>query len=132
MALEPSSIFALYVAANASLLLLLAILTVRNRLKNGVSIGDGGQTPMIQAIRAHGNASEYIPIGLVLLLALTMVDAPSWVLHLHGSLLTLGRVMHALGLYHAPGRTVGRFFGINLTWISMLIAIVGIVYYSAN
>jgi uncharacterized membrane protein YecN with MAPEG domain len=128
LALSPQVIFALYTAFNVALLLLLSLLTVRARVRNGVTLGDGGKSAMAQAMRAHGNASEYIPVGLILLLALINVGAPTWVLHTQAGTLTLGRVLHALGLYSAPGPSIGRFFGMILTWISMLTGIAATLY----
>ncbi len=130
--LPPLTIFALYTAANAALLLMLSILTVRARVANGVTLGDGGKNPMVQAIRAHGNASEYVPISLILLYALVATGAPAWVLHIQGVTLLLGRVFHALGLHAIAGRSSGRFFGMILTWTSMAIGIVAILFYIAN
>ena len=128
LALSPQAIFALYAAANAFLLLLLAILTTRARRATGTSLGDGGHTRMIQASRAHGNAAEYIPIGLILLWALVSVGAPTWLLHVQGATLTLGRVLHALGLHASAGVSIGRFLGILTTWVSLLIGIVGAIF----
>lgn len=130
LTMPPVIIFALYVAANAALLLILAVLTTRARRATGTSLGDGGNARVTQAMRAHGNAAEYIPIGLILLYTLTLVQAATWVLHLHGAMLTLGRVFHALGLHASTGVSIGRFLGIILTWVSMLIAIVGVVAYA--
>lgn len=131
LALSPVIIFVLYAAANASLLLILSVLTIIARNVTGTTLGDGGKPRMQQSVRAHGNASEYIPIGLILLFALVQVEAPTWVLHAQGGLLTLGRVFHALGLYAGPGRTIGRFLGMVLTLTSLLIGIVGIVWFAA-
>ena len=130
--LDPTHIFAFYAAANAALLLILAMLVTRARRITKTTLGDGGNTRMSQAVRAHGNASEYIPIGLILLYALVLVGAPTWFLHLQGATLTLGRVFHALGLHAGAGVTLGRFVGIFLTWSSMLIAIGGTVVFGAG
>ncbi len=130
LTMPPIIIFALYTAANAALLLLLAVLTTRARRATGTSLGDGGNARVTQAVRAHGNAAEYIPIGLILLYTLTLVQAPAWLLHLHGAMLTLGRVFHALGLHASTGVSTGRFLGVILTWASMLIAIVGVIAYA--
>jgi hypothetical protein len=132
LTMPPLIIFALYTAANAALLLILAVLTTMTRRATGTSLGDGGNARMVQASRAHGNAAEYIPIGLILLYTLTLVQAPGWVLHAHGATLTLGRVFHALGLYASAGVSIGRFLGTILTWTSMAIAIAGIVHHAAN
>ncbi len=129
LALSPNVIFALYTVFNTSLLLLLSLLTVRARVSTSVMLGDGGQTKMQQAMRAHGNASEYIPIGLIMLLALINIGAPTWVLHIQAGTLTLGRVLHALGLHAAPGPSTGRLLGMTLTWASMLFGAGATLYF---
>ena len=132
LALNPNAIFALYVAVNAVLLLILSVLTVRARIATGTTLGDGGKPRMLQTTRAFGNASEYIPIGLIMLYALVVVGAPTWLLHVQGATLTLGRVFHALGLHAVAGRSTGRVLGMLLTWASLLIGIVGAVSVAAG
>ena len=132
LALSPQAIFALYASANAFLLLFLAVLTTRARRATGTSLGDGGNARMIQATRAHGNAAEYIPIGLILLWAMVGVGAPTWLLHIQGATLTLGRVLHALGLHSSTGVSIGRFLGILTTWASLLIGIVGAICFATG
>lgn len=129
--LEPFNIFALYAAANAALLLFLSIIAVTRRLALGVSVGDAGNQKLTRAVRAHGNASEYIPIGLLLLLACVQSGAPPWFLHAVGASLTLGRVFHALGLHSSTGLSFGRTLGMVLTWTSMILGIVGPMYFLA-
>ena len=47
-----------------------------------------------------------------------------WVL---GSLLLLGRALHAAGLSRSAGYSVGRFWGTAITWIALLcMALAGI------
>src|SRR3989442_15980672 len=56
--------------------------------------------PLYKAIRAHGNAIEYIPTLLVLFLA-DAARAPSWtVVFVVGA--TLARLAHAAGVLSAP------------------------------
>ncbi|WP_315865611.1 MAPEG family protein, partial [Klebsiella pneumoniae] len=45
------------------------------------------QPPELQvAIRVHGNAVEYVPIGLILLLFMEMNGAQTWMVHVCGIL----------------------------------------------
>ena len=49
---------------------------------HGVALGDGGHArSSTQAIRAFGNATEYVPAGLVALAVLAMVGAPPLLVH---------------------------------------------------
>ena len=59
------TITALYTGLFILLLLALAANVVRNRLSGHVSLGDGGNPSLQKAVRAHGNATEYVPIVLI-------------------------------------------------------------------
>jgi uncharacterized membrane protein YecN with MAPEG domain len=60
------------------------------------------------AIRAHGNAVEYIPIALLLLLFLEMDGAATWMVHLCGLIIILGRLMHYYGFSSSSGTLATR------------------------
>jgi protoheme IX farnesyltransferase len=73
---------ALWTGLHLILLLVLSVLVTRQRRKHHIEIGDGGVPALNQAIRAFGNAAEYVPaalIGLgVLALAGAMPPALGW------------------------------------------------------
>ena len=75
------SITLLYAGLNALLLITLAMGVVHGRRTLHVPLGDGGDREMLRVIRIHGNASEYIPIFLILLFLLELVHAPAMLLH---------------------------------------------------
>ena len=52
---------ALWVGLHLILLLVLSLLVVRQRRRHKVALGDGGVPELAQAIRAFGNATEYVP-----------------------------------------------------------------------
>lgn len=111
---------AFYAALGALLVLLLTASVVARRLKARVSLGDNGDRVLARRIRAHGNALEYLPIALILLLILELLAiAPVW-LHLFGITLLLGRALHALGLSRSGGPGRLRMSGMVLTLLSML------------
>lgn len=123
-------IFALYAALAGIIMLALSIGVVMRRRNAQVMLGDGGNARLLQAIRAFGNAAEYIPIVLILMLALAALQAASWMIHLAGALLIFGRVLHAIGLYQSSALSVGRGLGMILTWLALLVAIVGCFMYA--
>jgi uncharacterized membrane protein YecN with MAPEG domain len=88
----------LYAGLNLLLLLALALLVVRQRMRHKVVLGDGGVEPLNRAIRVHGNAVEYAPLAVAGLVALALAGAAVWIVHVGGVALTLGRVLHAQGL----------------------------------
>jgi uncharacterized membrane protein YecN with MAPEG domain len=62
------------------------------------------------------------------MLILLPLQANVLVIHAVGGTLTLGRILHAIGLSRNVGTSAPRFLGMILTWISYLIAIVGVVW----
>lgn len=117
-----------YIAINIILLVYLAFRVVGRRLKGQVSIGDGGNEDLALAIRVHGNATEYVPAAMIGLLALTMLQAGSMIVHILGGAFTAGRLLHAFGL--AKTLLPGRQLGMVLTWLSML-GIAGVILWKA-
>lgn len=124
------AVFALYAGINGLILLLLSIWVVRQRVTTKTTILDEGKDEMVRAVRAHANASEYIPIGLLLIAALVLVKGSILVLHVVGITLTLGRIFHALGLTRSTGLTAGRTIGILLTWVALLVGSIAAIVYA--
>lgn len=122
-------IAALYAGVNILILLALAYVVVAGRQRHNIVLGDGGNEAVGRAIRAHANAAEYIPAALVgiVLLALLEPAAPLWLLHASGVSLTLGRILHGVGL-NTAALNVGRRAGIGLTWLAYLLIAGGLVY----
>ena len=108
---------ALYASVCAILIIGLAFNVVRQRRENKVGLGDQNVEPLTRAIRCHGNAIEYIPIALLLILVLELNDAPAFLLHGLGSALFLGRLMHCWGLNQSSGASPGRYYGTLTTWV---------------
>ena len=70
----------------------------RLRIREKVSLGDGGNKIMQKAIRAHGNAVEnLLPFALLLLAYEAQGGPPQWILGM-GSLFLITRVFHAWGM----------------------------------
>lgn len=75
---------ALYAVLGALLLMKFSFNVVRLRMQYRVAYGDGGFSELQSAIRIHGNAVEYIPVALVLLLFMEMNGAETWMVHICG------------------------------------------------
>lgn len=115
---------AMVAAGCAILLVILAIDTIRHRLRAKVAFGDGGDAKLTSASRAHGNLAEHAPIVLIMLGLLETNSADQTVLCWIGSIFLLGRVAHAIGLYtpSAPGKApVPRQIGVVVTFGTMLV-----------
>ena len=115
------AIAALYGGLVALLLLTLAIPISRRRDQLKLGLGDGGDTRLARAIRAHANTVEWAVPTLVLLLIAELNRAPPLLLHGCGIALIAGRVLHAVGLSRTGGASFGRFAGTGLTWIALLV-----------
>ena len=105
----------LYAALCGLIVVVLVFRIVGLRRKFRVGIGDGGQKPLAQAIRVHGNAVETMPIALILLATFEASGGLHWIVHSFGAALVLGRLMHMMGLSSSIGITFGRFWGMILT-----------------
>jgi len=121
---------ALWVGLHLILLLVLSVLVVRQRRAHGVVLGDAAIPALTQAVRAFGNATEYVPAGLVALAVLAMVGAPPMVVHLTGLMLLAGRVSHAVGLSRSGGASILRSAGVILTWLAYILSGVALVFYA--
>lgn len=118
---------ALYAVLGALLLMKFSFDVVRLRMQYRVAYGDGGFSELLSAIRIHGNAVEYLPIGLLLLLFMEMNGAQNWMLHVCGLLLLVGRLMHYYGYHHRLLRW--RRSGMSATYIALLMMVLANIWY---
>ncbi|TNE79020.1 MAG: hypothetical protein EP334_04510 [Gammaproteobacteria bacterium] len=115
-------ISAIYMALSGILLVVLALQVVRGRWQYRVGIGDGDNKVLNRRIRVHGNAAEYLPMALLLLLAVENTVSSQWPVHALGSLLVVSRLLHAYGLGKSAGSSLPRFFGTAGTWTTILVS----------
>jgi uncharacterized membrane protein YecN with MAPEG domain len=118
------TITANYLAILALIYAALALQVIRLRRSSGAPFSDGGNLALRNAIRAHGNFVEYVPIITLMVAFLEMSGASALRIHLLMGALVLSRLLHPLGMYATPGSlrfTVCRVGGIFLT-IGLLIS----------
>ncbi|MBL4659501.1 MAG: MAPEG family protein [Alcanivoracaceae bacterium] len=113
-------ITSLFAALLALLIIFLAYKVSSFRRSKKIGIGDNGDKEGMLAIRVHANAIENIPLLLILMAVYEVNQGSSMVLYVLGALAVIARVMHAYGLSKSAGVTVGRFYGIALTWIVII------------
>lgn len=118
--MNPPVISGLYAALSALIVLALAVNVIRLRQKHKVGIGDGGHQDLSRACRAHANATEYVPLALILLALVELNGGSATAVHAYGGLLVLARVGHGFGLSRSPGKSSGRFYGTLATWLVIL------------
>lgn len=107
----------------ALLLLALAILTVRQRLKLKAAFGDADSPALIAASRSHGNLAEHAPIVLIMMGLLEYAGANATLLIGIAAAFIIGRLAHVIGLHQPsePGKApFARQVGVILTWLVIL------------
>ena len=88
----------LFAGLRALLQCALTVLVIVRRVQAKVNLLDGGDTPLLRRIRAHGNFTETAPLALILLALLELRGLPPGWLWTMGSCLLVGRLLHAMSL----------------------------------
>ncbi len=125
-------ITAIYVGIHGLLVLFLSIAVVRQRRKTKTPIGDGGSEDLVKTVRAHGNHVEHVPLALLMIGVLESMKAAAILLHTLGILLTIARVLHAVGLASSLNSSPGRFLGTVGTWVMYLVSECLCLYYGSS
>lgn len=121
---------ALWAGLHLILLLVLGVLVTRQRRRHRVETGDGGVAALAQAIRAFGNATEYVPAALVGLGILALAGAPPLLIHPIGLTLFAGRIVHAFGLSRSTGATWPRAVGVLATWVAYIALAAALLFFA--
>ena len=117
-------IFGVYLVINLILLLVLLFGVIRIRFTKGVSLGDGGRADLVRAGRAHGNFVENAPFALLGMISMMQLGTSSLMLHVVGATFTLGRILHAIGMYQDNPAPKPRQIGTLLTLLTYLVLII--------
>lgn len=122
----PVPITAIYAAILALILTVLSAKAGLLRGKLGIPAGAGDNAEMTLAMRRHGNAAEYIPIAIILMMILEMNGVSTYVLHGIGATLVIARIAHPLGISNlqSPMRLVGA----GLTALIIVVAAVLVLW----
>lgn len=111
-------IAAMYAAFHIPFNVILAANVSRVRAKTNLFLGTGDFPDLLLASRRHGNNQEYVPLGLLALTLAEINGGAATPLHVFGGLLTVGRILHAIGVGSKPSPL--RALGAVLTWISLI------------
>jgi len=106
----------LYAALCALIVLALALRVIVLRWSTKTGLGDGGDRGLARAIRVHGNAIEYVPLALILMLVVELGGASHALIHGCGVALVAARIAHAFGLARSAGTSPGRLVGTTVTF----------------
>lgn len=114
-------------ALTAALLALMSIkLTydvIKLRWAERVTIGDGGQDQLAQAIRLHGNFIEHAPITLIVLALAELLGAWWPLVVVVSGLLVAGRLLHARTFKNGQHNLKVRKLGMQFTLLAQLLGI---------
>ncbi len=71
----------------------------RHRIRSRIGVGTDADadSALNRAIRAHGNAAEYLPLFVAILLYFGVAGAAGWVLAV-AVIVTVSRVLHVVGM----------------------------------
>jgi uncharacterized protein len=83
-------------------------------------------------VRAHGNFAEYVPLALLLIIALELMHSQTWLVWLLGGTLTIARIAHGYGLIQTYGPSPARAIGFFMTWFVYLVGSVACIYYGSQ
>lgn len=111
-------------ASAAILTLLIVGLATRvalYRKRHRIGVGDGGDPRLLRRIRAHGNAAEFVPLGLILLLVLELSLGASVWLGAAAAVFTVSRLLHAYGLSRSGGASLPRVLGASLSFLALVV-----------
>ena len=122
------TITAAYAALLGLLAVLLAVRVIRLRGSLAVEIGDGGKAPMAQAIRAHANFAEHVPMALIVLAFAEALGSPALAVHGLAIVLLVARGLSAWGLSRSLGPTTPRQAGAGLTVLVVVLSCALILY----
>ena len=119
----------LYAALLGLLFIALSIRTIGLRRRFRVAIGSGRKALLQRAMRVNANFAEYVPLALLLIYFVELHDGPRLHIHLMGSALIGGRLLHAWGVSQEQENFRYRTAGMALTFSVMLIASILILLY---
>lgn len=111
---------ALWSGLSILLMVLLSFRTIFARRSLKVSFGDGGDALLTSLSRAFGNAAEYIPVGLIILVLMALTGFQAMWIHIIGGGFLLGRILHAWGLSKPKQPSFGRMSGMILTQLALI------------
>ena len=95
----PFPVTLLYGGLTILFVTLLGANVTRLRILHRVGVDRPVPEGLVRPVRAHGNAAEWVPAAVVLLLLLEASGVSSVALHVLGGVYLLGRVLHAAGTY---------------------------------
>lgn len=111
-------ITAFYAGVLALWILFLLFKVVAFRRSQRVLLGAGGDKLGECLIRGHGNATENIPIFLIMLGLAEGIGTASWFLHALALVFCVGRFLHGVHFMQVREGITLRFYGMLMTLLA--------------
>ncbi len=122
----------LYIGLLLIMLVALTYAVIARRVSQKVGIGDGGDKTLARIIRIHGNFAENASFSIGALLALALISAPVWLVHLAGFSMLAGRLSHAWALWQSGGGSPFRVAGMIMTHLSLIISALALLRFALS
>lgn len=119
--------FSLYVGLCSLIFLWLTAAVIKTRKQEKVFMGDGGNPRVIRRMRGQMNFIEFVPLSLFVLLVLALGGAPVWVIHVFGTILVIGRVLHGIHFCADDAPAWQRFWGALSSMFVLLFGSIALV-----
>ena len=110
----------LFAALLALMFVLLSINVVRLRMREQISLGDGGNNKLNRAIRIHANFIEYVPLTLLLMWLLESLDLSAARVYWVGVALLIARILHFIGMTFPRKLMILRQLGVMLSFVLLV------------
>lgn len=120
-------ITSLYAVLLFFILLPLAMRVGILRVKNNISLYDGGNDQLKVAIRQHANFVEQVPFAIILMALVEYNGVWDSVLHFVGISFVVARVLHPFGVVLEKVRTPLRTTGNNLMAVGMFTLVICLI-----
>ena len=112
----------------AIIYLKLTLNIVKLRRSHLVRLGHGNIELLENAIRIHGNFSEYTPFFLILLAIFELNGGYQWLVLLLGFMFVIGRLLHVKGINQHSEHLKKRVLGMLLTfYLILFLAVANVV-----
>ncbi len=101
---------------------------IKIRRNNKIAIGFAKNKELEQAIAAHSNFNQYVPLGLIMMACMELNKIHFSIIFLVGISFTFGRIIHAKSFLKKTMDLKQRVQGMKFTfWTMIVMAILNIV-----
>ncbi len=129
---DPLVIVALYAGLLGLVLVWLTWTVLLWRKRTGIWFGDGDDAALGRAIRGQANFVETVPLTLLMLALMAHLGSPGIALHLFGTTLLVGRVLHGLHFSHPERPRWLRAWGATLSLATTFAVAIGLLLHAVS